>query len=228
MAEYAAGTNYDLFLSANGLEYSPPAEVMSLFKKIFVRENTGWNLGAWNYAWQQLPDYDRFLFLQDDCVVRKHRWLSSFIACFDKTRKCGLVGEKLQSHWGKLWETMCNPTPINRKDRDPVKRAAWVAFVRDMMAQWGIPEGSTGLHITTVVQFTSRAILEEVGGYNIGLTKEQAIAAEVGFSRKIEAKGYKLVQIGLRRHSRIGHRQWPRHTLLYKLKRSIHKRLIRF
>ena len=228
MAEYAAGADYDLFLCANGLEYSPPGEVMSLFKKIFVRENTGWNLGAWNYAWKQLPDYDRFLFLQDDCAVRKHGWLSSFIACFDNTARCGLVGETLQHGWGKPWEAMCNLAPMDRKDREPVKRAAWVSFVRDTLAQWGIPEGRTGLHITTVVQFTSRAVLEEVGGYNIGMTKEQAIAAEVGFSRKIEAKGYQLVQIGLRRHSRIGHREWPRNTLLYRLKRSVRKRLVRF
>ncbi len=228
LTEYPAGADYDLFLCANGLGYSPPEELVPLFKNIFIRENTGYNLGAWNYAWQQLPDYDRFLFLQDDCVIRRHMWLSDFIECFDSNTRCGLVGETLQRGWGKPWSMMCNPEPMDRKDREPVKRAAWVSFVRNMLAQWGIPEGPTGLHITTVVQFTSRAVLEEVDGYNIGLTKEQAIAAEVGFSRKVEAKGYKLVQIGRRRHGRIGHREWPRNTFFYRLKRSIHKRMARF
>jgi hypothetical protein len=227
LGEYAAGASYDLFLCANGLEYSPPDELIPSFNAIFIRENTGYNLGAWNHAWRQLPHYDRFLFLQDDCVIRRHRWLKDYIKCFESIPKCGLVGETLQRGWGKPWSVLCDPTPMDRKDREPVKRAAQVSFIRDTLAQWGIPKGPTGLHITTVVQFTSRAVLEEVGGYDIGLTKEQAIAAEVGFSRKIEAQGYKLAQIGWRRHGRIGHREWPRNTLFYRLKRSIQKRIVR-
>jgi hypothetical protein len=80
--------------------------------------------------------------------------------------------------------------------------------------------------MTTVVQFTSRAILEEVDGYNLGFAKDEAAAAEFAFSRKIEARGYTLQQIGRRRHSRIAHPQWPSDAFLPKLKRSVLKRLL--
>ncbi len=37
-----------------------------------MRENTGFNIGAWDYGWRHLPPYDYYLFLQDDCfIVRK-------------------------------------------------------------------------------------------------------------------------------------------------------------
>ncbi len=225
LSQHQPGQDYDLFLSANGLDYSPANDLRRLFKEIFVRENTGFNLGSWNYAWQHLTAYDRFLFLQDDCVVLRNGWLGAFVRRFDRTRNCGLVGETLQYGWAKPWSALCSPEPMDRRDRDPVERAAWAQFVRKTLAGCGITEGSTGRHITTVVQFTSRSILEQVKGFNIGETKQEAIAAEIGFSRKIEALGYVLVQVARRRHSVIGHRQWPKNTFFARLRRSIVKRL---
>lgn len=225
LAQHPPGAQYDLVLSANGLDYSPPKELANLFTKVFIRENTGYNLGAWDYAWRRLPAYDRFLFLVEDCLVLRNRWLRDFIRRFDSTPACGLVGEVLQKGWDKPWSALCNPEPMDRKDRDPVKRAAWASFINETLAHWGIPEGPTGRHITTAVQFTSRAILEQVDGYNLGRTHEEAIAAEIGFSRKIEASGYTVIQVGRRRHSVIWHRQWPKNTFFARLKRSILKRL---
>lgn len=224
---HPAGTDYALVLSANGLDYSPPPELAPLFTEIFIRENTGYNLGAWDHAWRRLPGYDYVLFLQDDCVVLRDNWLQHFIRCFESTPNCGLVGETLQKGWGRPWAVLTNSQRMDRKDREPVKRAAWASFIRQMLAQWSVPEGPTGLHITSVVHFTSRSILEEVDGYNLGRTKEEVIAAEIGFSRKIEALGYTLVQIGRRRHTVIGHRQWPRNTFFARMKRSFVKRLAR-
>lgn len=224
---YPAGLDYALILSVNGLDYTPPAELLPLFNEIFIRENTGFNLGAWDHAWRRLPAYDRFLFLQDDCLVRRRGWLEKFVERFETTPRCGLVGETLQVGWDKPWAVLSSPQRIDRKDRDPIRRGAWTNFVRQTLKGWSIPEGPTGRHITTVVQFTSREILEEVGGYNIGRTKEEAIAAEIGFSRKIEAKGYSLVQVQRSRHSVIGHRQWPPNNFFARLKRSILKRAVR-
>ncbi len=34
-----------------------------------MRENTGFNIGAWDYGWRHLPPYDYYLFLQDDCFI---------------------------------------------------------------------------------------------------------------------------------------------------------------
>lgn len=79
-----------------------------------------------------------------------------------------------------------------------------------------------------MVQFTSRRILEEIGGYNIGRDKLEATAAEIAFSRKIAAKGYRLVQIGRRRHSRIAHPQWPSDAPAARIWRSVKKRMPTF
>lgn len=225
IARHPAGTEFDLVLSANGFDYSPPSEVSALFSEIFIRENTGYNIGAWDHAWRCLPGYDRFLFLQDDCLVLRPGWLRDFIRCFDSTPACGLVGENLLRSWNRSWTELSDPASPAPQNGDPVRRAARALFFRETLARWGIPEGSIAKCITTVVQFTSRAILETVNGYNLGRTYEEAAAAEFGFSRKVEAQGYNLVQIGRRRHSRIAHPQWPSDAFLPRMKRSIMKRL---
>lgn len=221
MAQHPSGFEHQLFLSANGTEYVVPREIQPLFAETFIRDNTGYNLGAWDYAWRRLPDHDRFLFLQDDCVVRKDDWLLRFIERFDSIPRCGLVGENLIRYWNRPWSELSGPrAPVEKDDH----RVAAVKFYRETLSRWGIPEGATARHLTTVVQFTSRSILEEVNGYNPGQTKGQAIAAEIGFSRKIESKGYTLAQLARRSHSVIVHRQWPSGGFLSRLKRSIRKR----
>ena len=226
MAQHPAGVQYHLFLSANGTEYSVPAEVAPLFTRIFIRENSGYNLGAWDYAWRRLSGYDRFLFLQDECRVVKDNWLRRFNQRFEATPRCGLVGENLKRSWDKPWSDLCDPQLLSSKDEVSVTKAVQARRFRIILDTWGIHEGATARHMTTVVQFTSRSILEEVNGYNLGQTKKEAMAAEIGFSRKVEAKGYALVQIGRHRHSVIAHRQWPPNHLLARLKRSFLKRVV--
>ncbi len=224
-ARHSAGAEYDLFLCANGLEYSPPVELVPLITEVFVRENTGYNLGAWDHAWRQLPEYDRLLFLQDECLVKRAKWLRDFVRCFDSTPGCGLVGEHLIRDWDRPWSELSDQRGREAQGHKSIERAELARFYRETLARWGIPEGPKARALTAVVQFTSRSILEEVGGYDIGRTYQEAIAAEIGFSRKIEAKGYSLVQIGRQRHSRIGHPQWNRLGFFSRLRRSVRKRL---
>ncbi len=224
-ARHPPGAEYDLFLCANGLDYSPPAELVPLFTKVLVRENIGYNLGAWDHAWRQLPGYDRYLFLQDECLVKRPKWLGDFIRCFDSTPACGLVGEHLIRAWDKPWSELTEQKDRDARDGRSSEQAALARFYRETLARWGIPEGPTARHLTGVVHFTSRSILEEVGGYNLGRSYQEVIAAEIGFSRKIEAHGYSVVQIGRRRHSRIGHPQWNRQDFFARLRRSVRKRL---
>jgi hypothetical protein len=225
MSRYPAGIPYDLILCANGVEYCAPADLKQRFAEIFVRENVGYNLGAWDHVWRRLPSFDRFLFLQDDCIVLKKGWLRDFMLRFESTPSCGLVGENLLRAWDRPWTELCDPRTPFPRDGDSAHRAARARFFRETLAAWGIQEGERALFISTVVQFTSRSILEKVNGYNIGLSKEEAAAAEIGFSRKIASLGYRLVQIGPRRHSRIAHPQWPSDAFFPRLKRSIGKRL---
>ncbi len=217
MGRKAAGAAFDLFLSANGLGYRVPEPVAGRFSEIFVRENTGYNLGAWDHAWRRLPDYGRFLFLQDDCAVLRRNWLQDFTQRFDETRRCGLVGEHFRwdEPWGRLVEEQA-PEPGLEWEGKPVSRAR---YYRATLRRWGIPEGPTARHLTSVVHFTSRPVLEAVDGYRQGRTYHEAIAAEIGFSRAIEAAGFQLAQVTRRRHSRIGHREWESRGALRRLGR---------
>ena len=217
---------YDLVLCANGLDYIPPKAVANQCVQVFIRENTGYNLAAWDYAWRHLPNHDHFLFLQDDCFVFKRGWLRDFANSFASTPHCGLVGENINPFWDQPWLELCEP-PVNRgpqRNREANQCAEWARFFRQKLQQWNIPEGQTARHLTGVVHFTSRTVLEEVDGYNLGNTKLEATAAEIGFSRKIAARGYALVQIGRWRHSRIGHPQWPSSAPTARLWRSMKKR----
>jgi len=227
---YRPGIEYDLILCANGLDYVLPNPLRDRFAKLFVRENTGYNLAGWDYAWRHLPDYKHFLFLQHDCVVRKRGWLQDFVDCFVSIPNCGLVGENIDRFWDKSWSELCDPAA----QRDPKKNcevrqcAQWARFFREKLRDWKIPEGESARVVTTVVQFTSRQVLEEVGGYNFGNTKLEATAAEVAFSRKIAARGYALAQISRWRHSRIAHPQWPSDAPSARVWRSVKKRMRSF
>jgi len=153
----------------------------------------------------------------------KDRWLERFARRFRAVPRCGLVGENLVRSWDKPWLELSNPG--NGKDKERLQyRASAARYYQDTLEQWGIAVGLTARHLTTVVHFTRRSILEEVDDYNLAQTKGEAMAAEIGFSRKIETKGYVLAQLGRNCHSVIAHRQWPSSGFLSRLKRSIRKR----
>ena len=206
--QYPAGEDFTPCVSANDPGYCLPPTLEGRVDQVVRRENRGFNLGAWDHAWRLLTECDRFLFLQDDCYARRANWLRDFVRCFDRTPRCGLVGEYLNRRWNRAWADLERVGQYHDDLRIEGVTVSRARYYRDVLARWGLPAGETARHLTSVVHFTSRAVLEEVGGYDVGETYHEAIAAEIGFSRKIEARGYRLVQIGPRRHSRIGHRQW--------------------
>jgi hypothetical protein len=54
-----------------------------------MRENTGFNIGAWDYGWRHLPPYDYYLFLQDDCFIVRPLWLKArSVESCNKTLQC--------------------------------------------------------------------------------------------------------------------------------------------
>lgn len=210
--KYDAGTTYDLFLCANGEDYTISETLQCHFNCIYIRENSGYNLGAWDYAWRRLPQYTHFLFLQDDCIVKKNKWLSRFVSVFNSSIDVGLVGEYFSRGWDHSWEVLTTNTAANKSFTEQKRKKA-VGY-NEQLKRWGIDPGDRASHLTSVVHYTSRKILEEVDGYNLGQTYQEAVAAEIGFSRKLIAKGYKLVQVGRSRHSVIAHPQWPSGSLI--------------
>lgn len=216
MKHFDAGMPYDLVLSVNGPGFTVPGDLRGVFHHILLRENIGFNLGAWDHAWRRLPEYDHYLFLQDDCFVRRKNWLRQFARRFAAEQDCGLVGERFSSGWNHPWEELLGCDSGKQTVSEDKRRRA--ALYLQWLQEWGIPAGDTAAHLTTVVQFTSRRILEEVDGYPIRDAYQEAIAAEIGFSRKIVAAGYCLRQLKRWRHSYIGHPQWPSESLWKKIR----------
>ena len=68
----------------------------------------GFNLGAWDHAWRQVPQHRSFLFLQDDYRVFRRHWLRAILHRFKSVRGCGLVGEYLNRDWGRRWPEMAD------------------------------------------------------------------------------------------------------------------------
>ena len=221
LKRYNAGVPYDIYLCANGESYRLPKNLSNIFKKVFVRENTGFNIGAWDYAWRILPQYENYLFMQDDCYIKKDNWVKDFTECFNSIKKCGLVGEYLNKSWDMPWSEL---TGVDGERKASKKKRA--LFYIETLRRWGMPEGETASHLTSVVHFTSRKILEEVDGYIVVNDYHEAIAAEIAFSKKIQNRGYEIIQIGKSRHSRIGHRQWISDSFFSRLANSIKKRTV--
>lgn len=227
LKKYPEKLGYHMFLCANGSDYRLPAKLGDRFQAVFIRENVGFNMGAWDHAWRRLSDYSHFLFLQDDCYIVRKNWLSDFVQLFNRRPKCGLIGENYNQGWAYPWSLLTEKGETNedgnskRFSREMIARAQ---FYRRKIEGWGIDIGEHAGHVTTVVHFTSSEVLRKVDGYNIANGYQEAIASEIGFSKKVEALGYEILQIGNRKHSRIAHPQWPSNRFSAKLIRSIKKR----
>jgi hypothetical protein len=98
MRKFDAGCPFDLVISCNGGDVKPltlPSKFRSLRPRIFNRENTGWNLGAWDHAWRMTSGYDFFLFLQDDCFLKSQNWVYDFQFRAENDDGIGLLGETI-------------------------------------------------------------------------------------------------------------------------------------
>jgi len=207
MDAHAAGAPFDLILAVNGADYAVPDA--GRFAKVLHRENVGFNLGAWDHAWRS-TDHDRYLFLQDECTVRRASWLAAFAERFDSTP--GLIGEHDNRGWDRAWFEL-----VGLSDARGERARRYHATLEG----WGVDPGATARHLTTVVHYSSREVLDAVGGYRVVSKKDDAIAAEIGFSRAVVAAGYALAQVGRHRHSWIAHPQWPSEDLASKIARKL-------
>ena len=124
--------------------------------------------------------------------------------------KVGLLGEQL------IWSCMSWSYVREATDRD-LGNSVWpvdeslhpIDFYQDMMEKKGIPKGEEATYINSIVMFTSRKILEEVGGFPLmGLSYREAVASEIATSRVIASRGYKVTRIKGDDLAVISHRQW--------------------
>lgn len=215
MSKVDAGCPHDLVIVCNGGDLKPltlPAEFESSRARVFDRENTGWNLGAWDHGWRVAGDYEYFLFLQDDCLLKRPNWVYDFEFRADNDPGIGLLGEEI------MWDRMTWPYIRKATDRD-LGRRAWpesepihpLDTYQKLLEERGVPLGEVGTHLPSIILFSPRAVLEEVGGFPlIGSKYLEAVACEIGISRLIESKGYRISKVKDDSFHLIGHPQWTR------------------
>ncbi len=188
--------------------------------QVLQRENSGFNIGAWDQGWRSEPAYARYLFLQDECRVVRAPWLRPFMRRLDRPR-VGLIGES--------WFA---PRPIRWSDqagdyaRDHPGRYNFFHFAPDWLRRRGIDPGPHVDHLQSLILATRRDVLEGIEGLRIGADKEQAIAAEIGISRAVVALGLRCEQLGFFPFSRFQHPQWLSCIGDARTKRAILERTI--
>jgi hypothetical protein len=230
-----AGAKFDVVIVCNGGDLKPlslPDSFRKLPIRIFNRENTGWNLGAWEFGWRIAGPYPYFLFLQDDCYLKSKGWIADFEFRIEHDSGIGLLGEEI------MWDEMTWSFIRKATDRD-LGRSAWpenepihpLDTYQDLLTKRGIPPGEVGTHLPSVILFTSRKILEEVGGFPlIGTTYREAVACEIGISRVIASRGYRITRVKGEGSSfrLIGHAEWTAsHRFWSRTRRTIKKMVIR-
>jgi hypothetical protein len=177
--------------------------------EVCYRPNNGYNIGAWDEGWRLDPAYDAYLFIQEECRILRDDWLGAFVRKANEPR-VGLVGESLSPVWDALWEELerrfqGERPPGHLVDGQPAER---VPCYLDFLRRHGIDPGPRGDHLQSLVLFARRTVLEQIDGFPIGDNYGEAIASEIGMSKKIQALGLRLCEVGPHPFTYIEHPQW--------------------
>jgi len=194
--------------------------------EVIYRENTGYNLGAWDAGWRAEPTYDVYLFVQEECRILSPEWLLPFLERLDRPGT-GLVGESIA--WNVRWslyKRSCARTQNLWRTLEDGRRVDIASFFIDYLERHGIPPGPRADHLQTLILCTTRDVLEAIDGFNLGSNWDEAVACEIAFSKKVQSLGLKLEQVGLLPFSFIAHPQWyepdrDHWSLLKKLRKSV-------
>jgi hypothetical protein len=175
---------------------------------IFCRENRGYNIGAWDHGWRQSPPADFYLFLQEECILLKPGWLRAFVRAASNP-KVGLVGESI-SLWKQTWDDVDHFRKLAGVGSIVVygQEGSWAEGTRMFLARHGIKAGPGADHLQSLVIGARREVLEKIGGFPIGDTKDEAICSEVAMSKAVQAIGLEIRQVGLQRFTQVHHPQW--------------------
>jgi hypothetical protein len=210
LRRFDAGAAFNIAISVNQTSDQPlqlPPDHAGT--QIFYRNNSGMNIGAWDHAWRQLPDYDFFLFLQDECYVVRNDWLAAFLRKLESPN-AGLICESLNSAWDESWETIRKRESTvhlpNHNQAHPNRVDTYLAA----FARWSTIPASTGRHARSLVWFLSRQMLEAIDGFPIGTDYGECIAAEIAVSQKVISLGFRVEQVDEEEFHYIRHFEWNR------------------
>ena len=213
MQRHSAGAPYDVLIVCNGGDREP-LRVPPAFRwpnlRVLDRENTGWNLGAWEAGWRASPGNEFFLFLQAECFIRRADWLRRFEHRLEQDGGVGMIGERLmwqQMSWNYVREATALDLAVNGAVPPGVLES--VARYQELLRARGIEPGVLGTHLVSIILFLRRALLERIGGFPlIGEDYLQAVACEIGLSKLVEAQGLRITQLSDAPFSFVGHSQW--------------------
>ncbi len=173
------------------------------------RPNIGMNIGSWNDAFFTLPNYEYYVFIQDECVILNDNFVH-FYKDYLNEKDIGMIGESINPKWNSSWETLLN-SPLNSVDNDhlenglPVPR---VAFYLSMLKKWKINPSNNASHLRSLIWGFKNNVLKQINGFPVGSNKGECIAAEIGVSKKIEAIGLQIQQVKKDPFSFIYHTEW--------------------
>lgn len=183
-------------------------EEVSPWACLLTRPNLGMNIGAWNDAHLAFPDFDYYLFLQDECYLKSENFEEAYLNEFLRSG-AGMLGESLNRRWDFSWEEIAT-SPMNyvvRTEHEP-RGVSRVAYYLECLKSWGIKPGESATHLRSLVWGFSKSCISSLGGFPIGETKEQCIAAEIGVSRAVVSLGFSLKQVSEAPFVYFGHSEW--------------------
>ena len=210
MAAHPAGCAYAVRVVVN----RDGAEALNMPERhrgveVLYRPNVGYNIGTWEAGWRAVPAYPGYLFVQDECVVVRAGWAAAFARAAGAPG-VGLVGECLSPDWDAPWGVLAERFRGHELKEHTIngRKAERVACYLDFFRRRGIPPGERGDHLQSLVLYVPRAVLERVAGFPEGDSYGEAIAAEIGMSKKVQAAGLALAQVGSDPFTYVEHPQW--------------------
>jgi hypothetical protein len=177
--------------------------------EVLYRENVGYNIGAWEHGWRQGPPHAGYLFVQEECRLVREGWVAGFVQRAAEPG-IGLVGECLSPHWDAPWDELARRfagqmLPEHRIGDSPAER---VPCYLDFLRRQSIYPGERGDHLQSLVLYARRDVLKAIDGLPVGSNYGEAIAAEIGISKKVQSLGLRLAEAGPSSFWYIEHPQW--------------------
>lgn len=175
---------------------------------VLVRPNIGMNIGAWDAAYKHFPQYEYYIFLQDECQLVRDDFVSVYKNELDKN-DVGMTGESINYKWDQSWNEMLQ-SPINYPINLSlgIGSSSRVEYYLEKMKSWNIDPGFSGHHLRSLVWGFKGETLSRLNGFPIGLSKEECIASEIAISKKVEQLGLKVTQVSQNPFSCFKHGEW--------------------
>lgn len=217
LQETPAGMRFDTLVVVNSVRGARCAlEDKYRTVRFAYRQNTGYNIGAWDHGWRSAPDYDAYAFLQDDCLIARVGWLARLVRKAT-AGKGALVGEDLVSP-AQSWD-QSHAECIVHYTRRGYAPGTWGAggslstpeTIRSYFRQQGFAPLPTMVHLRALALCAPIRLLRAIDGFPVGSDYREAVGAEVLISQRALRAGFAIRQAGLLPYTCILHPQWMAH-----------------